>query len=203
MKNDGDGRDGRHARLERNKTEVVRALLSLVRERGEVPTAEVIAGRAHVSRRSVFRFFDDRESLLRAAVEFMHRDVLERFPIPDLGGFPVHDRVGRLVEHLAQVYEYITPVRLVSDNLKAGNDIIRREQSRAQAAYRRQIEVQFLDELPVDGPEREIVQDSLQLIASWNAWVFLRCDCKHSTERARIVMAHGLEAVLACSLQGQ
>ena len=188
MNNDGDRPDGRHARLERNKTEVVRALLSLIRERGVVPTAEVIARRAHVSRRSVFRFFDDQESLLRAAVAFMYRDVLERFPVPDLGGLPVHDRVDRLVRHLAQVYEYITPVRLVSGNLRPGNDVIRREQSRAQAAYRRQIEVQFMDVLPIDGPEREIVQDSLQLIASWNAWVFLRRDCKHSTERARLVM---------------
>jgi AcrR family transcriptional regulator len=71
MNDDGDRPDGRHARFERNKTEVVRALLSLIRERGVVPTVEVIARRAHVSRRSVFRFFDDRESLLRAAVAFM------------------------------------------------------------------------------------------------------------------------------------
>lgn len=197
MENYGDREDGRHARLERNKMEVVRALLSLIRENGEVPTAEVIARRAHVSRRSVFRFFDDRESLLRATVEYMYREVMKRFPVPDLAVLPIRDRIIKLVEHLEAIYEYITPVRRVSENLKTNNELIQREQSLVQAMYRRQIEAEFLDALPMEGSDREIVLDSLQLIASWNAWAFLRYDCKLSTMRTKRVMAHGMEAVLS------
>ena len=110
--------DGRHARLERNKTEVVRALLALIRETGEVPTAEVLAQRAQVSRRSVFRLFDDRASLLRATFDFMYRELLEQFPFPGLSNLPIEERVVRLVDHLASIYEYITPVRRVSDSVK-------------------------------------------------------------------------------------
>ena len=144
---ENERQDGRHARLERNKTEVVRALLSLIRENGKVPTAEVIARRAHVSRRSGFRFFDDRESLLRATVEFMYQEVLKRFPIPDLSALPIRDRVVKFVDPLAAIYEYTTPVRRVSESLKTDNDLIQREQTRVQAVYRRQIEAIFFDAL--------------------------------------------------------
>jgi hypothetical protein len=63
--------------------------------------------------------------------------------------------------------------------------------------YRRQIEAIFFDALPENGPAGEIVFDSMQLTASWNAWAFLRYDCNHSSERAKMVMTYGLEAVLA------
>ena len=93
----------------------------------------------------MFRFFDDRESLLRATVEFMYQEVLKRFPVPDLGALPIQDRIIKLVEHLVAIYEYITPVRRVSENLKENNDLIERVQNRVQAMYRRRIEATFLD----------------------------------------------------------
>ena len=192
MDTDTLNQDGRHARLEKNKAEVIRALLLLIRENGEIPTIEVIAKKAGVSRRSMFRFFDSRESLLRATVEYMYREVKEHFPVPDLTGSSLIDRVRILVDHLASVYEYITPVRRVSEPLKTKNPLIRREQQRVQQLYRQQLQAQFIDILPQEGSERDIMIDTVQLIASWNAWMFLRNDRGYSLGRAKTVMTYAL-----------
>ena len=65
------------------------------------------------------------------------------------------------------------------------------------AFYRHRLETAFTEALPQQHePKRGIVLDTLQLIASWNAWHYLRHDCKHSVDQANDVVRYGLEAVL-------
>jgi len=189
--------DGRHARLERNKTQVVRALLALIRESGEVPRAEELAERAQVSRRSVFRLFDDRASLLRAASDFMYRELLERFPFPDLSGRPIAKRVVLLVDHLASVYEYVTPIRRVTENAKERDDLVDNERGRIQSLYLQQIRTGFPDVVPKEATIPGISLETMQLILSWKAWDYLRHERKHSIERAKAVVVHGLRLLLS------
>ena len=56
-------RDGRTVRAERTREAVVTALLALLEEGELSPTAERVAERAHVSERSIFQHFGDREAL--------------------------------------------------------------------------------------------------------------------------------------------
>jgi AcrR family transcriptional regulator len=189
--------DGRHARLERNKTEVVRALLALIRQTGEVPTADVLAERAQVSRRSVFRLFDDRASLLRAASDFMYRELLEKFPFPALSGLPIAKRVVLLVDHLASIYEYVTPIRRVTENAKARDDLVENERGRIQSLYLQQIRTGFLDVVPKEATISGISLETMQLILSWKAWDYLRHERKHSVDRAKAVVVYGLTVLLS------
>jgi len=59
----GNGPDGRALRGARNRERIVEALLELVREGELLPTAEQVSQRAGVGTRTVFRHFDDMESL--------------------------------------------------------------------------------------------------------------------------------------------
>ena len=52
------------------------------REEGNVPSAEEVAIRAGLSRRTVFRLFEDMESLHIAACDHQRAEVLARFPAP-------------------------------------------------------------------------------------------------------------------------
>ena len=58
--------DGRARRRERNREAVVAALLELYREGRLQPSADEVAERAGVSVRSVFRYLDDTEAMVRA-----------------------------------------------------------------------------------------------------------------------------------------
>lgn len=188
--------DGRHARVERNKNRIAWALLAMIRETGEVPRAEALAERANVSRRSVFRLFDDRGALLQATTDLMLAEVQRRFRQPDLFGRTLQVRVARLVDYLAEVYEYITPVRRVSESRRAHQPLIREQQDRMHLLYRRRLETALQDALPDHEPKRRILLDTLQLISSWNAWVYLRYDCRRPVDQAKAVVVHGLESVL-------
>ena len=57
--------DGRRARGHVSRSRIVAAMIELVREGCVAPTAEQVALRADVGLRTVFRHFDDMESLYR------------------------------------------------------------------------------------------------------------------------------------------
>ncbi|MEM6994091.1 MAG: TetR/AcrR family transcriptional regulator, partial [Myxococcota bacterium] len=109
-------RDGRHMRSEQSRRDVVQAVVDSIRERGEMPIAEDIATRAGVSRRTVFRLFDDLETLHHAAEATLRSEVLARFPPPG----PARSLAAGLdaiVAHRCDVYEYIRPFRRLADRL--------------------------------------------------------------------------------------
>ena len=61
--------DGRSARRRRNRDRVIDALVELTEEGVEDPSVDVIAQRAGVSYRSVYRYFTDRSEMLGVATE--------------------------------------------------------------------------------------------------------------------------------------
>ncbi|MFW6262358.1 MAG: TetR/AcrR family transcriptional regulator [Spirochaetota bacterium] len=189
--------DGRRTRQLENKAKVIRAMLDLLRETGEVPSVEDVADRAHVSRRSVFRFFANRELLLRATIDLMSAEVRERFPMPEPSGGPIADRIARFVEHRADYYEFITPVRRIAERKKDVAAPIREAQARARTAEREHIAAYFADLGPRPGNDRERWIDAVWLVASWNAWAALRLDYGRSVGQAREVVERSLRAIVA------
>lgn len=188
--------DGRHTRQLENKAKVIRAMLDLVRETGDVPSVEEVAHRADVSRRSVFRFFANRELLLRATIDLMAREVRERFPLPEPADRPVAERIARFVEHRAAYYEFITPVRRIAERKKDVAAPIREAQARARAADREHIAAYFGDLGPHDAGDRERWTDAIWLVASWNAWAALRLDYGRSVDETRAVVERSLRAIV-------
>ncbi|MHB1519195.1 MAG: TetR/AcrR family transcriptional regulator [Acidimicrobiales bacterium] len=79
----GDARttDGRKLRRRRNRDAVVEALLDLYQDGELVPSTDAIASRSGLSPRSLFRYFDDVNDLIRAAVERQLERALPHTPI--------------------------------------------------------------------------------------------------------------------------
>src|SRR6187551_2594584 len=66
---DGDRQeDGRRLRRDRNRTAVVEAMLELYGDGNLAPSSEEIAERAGLSSRSLFRYFEDIDDLVQAAI---------------------------------------------------------------------------------------------------------------------------------------
>src|SRR6476646_5446926 len=61
--------DGRRLRREQNREAVIDALVALFDEGDYTPSTATIAGRAGISPRSLFRYFDDVDDLNQAAIE--------------------------------------------------------------------------------------------------------------------------------------
>ena len=102
--------DGRRARRHRSRDLAVDALLDLLDEGVVRPTAQQVAERSGVSLRSIFRIFDDVESLNAAACARQVTRVRHLFvDVPAEG--TLDTRIDQVVAINGRLYESIAPVR--------------------------------------------------------------------------------------------
>ena len=87
--------DGRTARRDRNRDLVLGAVIELFREHQLAPSVSEVARRSGVSLRSVYRYFDDFDALVRAAIDQHQTAIAPLRQIPDLGVGPLDERVVR------------------------------------------------------------------------------------------------------------
>jgi AcrR family transcriptional regulator len=188
--------DGRRVRAERNRDAVVEAILDLLCEGVEHPTAEAIAERSGVSVRSVFRHFDDLESLHAAAVDRHSERIAALFEPPVAGG-PLAGRVEELAARRSRLFEEMTPVRRVGEHLRGRSAVIDQRLEFARNLLREQVTTLFAPELAGRaGTDRRELVDALEAAASWRTWDLLRTEQKCSVARARGVMIRTVTALL-------
>lgn len=183
-------RDGRVERGTRNRDAIVEALVELVRSGELFPTAEAVAARAGVGTRTVFRHFEDMESLyaeLNARVQEEVRPLLQ----DDFAG-SVEMRVTKLVATRAAVFERIAPFRRAAQVQRWRSPFLQAEQHHAA----RQLRAHLLGALPELESGPEITLEAIDLIASVGSWERLRGDQKLGRDRARAVIEEALLGLL-------
>jgi AcrR family transcriptional regulator len=188
--------DGRRQRGERNREAVIDAILDLITEGNERPTTTEIAERSGVSVRSVFRHFDDVESLYAAAVD---RHIERMLPLWHLDMAPgsLDVRLGRLVDHRATLYEAMGTVRRVAERLRRTSPTIDRRLRYGHRVLVEQLETLFAPELAaLTSDDRRTLLDALDIGTSWYAWVTLREVDGHSSSQASAVLGRIASALL-------
>lgn len=102
--------DGRLNRSVKTKAAIAAAFLEMVDEGVLSPTSEEVAKRAGVGHRTVFRHFEDMESLYVMIHEEIHRLVwplIQEIPV----SVPLEERIKLLVQQRTRVYKRISPFR--------------------------------------------------------------------------------------------
>ena len=99
--------DGRTLRRTRNRTAVIAALLEIIREGNLHPGASEIADRAGVSHRSIFRYFDDLDDLVRTAIDYAFAEAGPLAGIPEIGEGPLPERIASLVDARLALYQHV------------------------------------------------------------------------------------------------
>lgn len=191
--------DGRADRLMRSRLAFCDACLDLVQEGVLQPSADQIADRAGLSRRSIFYHFKDLAELYDAVVEAgMQRcaPLVEEIP----RALPLGERVARLAELRAKFFEATTPfARALTAQVLVGTA---REQAwrvskQALDAQRDDVASLFAGELGgLPASERAETLDALAAAASPATWEYLRSGRGLSLPRARAVVARTLTALL-------
>jgi len=191
--------DGRQVRTLRSRRAICDACLDLVQEGVLQPSADQIADRAGLSRRSIFYHFSDLGALYDAVVEAgMQRCAPLREEIPRSA--PLAVRVARLAAARARFLEATTPFRRAlaaqalvgpasGPALRVARALLRAQRDEAAAP--------FADELAaLPAPERAEVVEALAAAASPATWEYLRASRCLSVARARAVMQRSLAALL-------
>lgn len=189
--------DGRRARGARNRDAVVAAMLELLREGVDRPGAHEIAARSGVSVRSVFRHFDDLESLYEVAVEQVVASSAALYeppaPKPTTEG-----RVRALVDQRARLFEEINPTRVAAEQLRRRSPTIAAHLARAHDFLRDQIGSYLAEDLAGgSAAERRRTVDALDVALSWPSWHQLRFEQGASVARSSATLRRTVEALLA------
>jgi len=183
--------DGRRQRSEASRERIVRAMLELVGAGQVTPRAEAVAARAGVGLRTVFRHFDNMESLYQqidAVIAAEIRPMVER---PFSAG-EWKAQLDELLDRRIRIFERIMPFKIAADVHRHHSPFLAgqaAEMAREQRAALSRL-------IPKDKRDDALFFESLDLVLSFETWRRLRKDQKLPMPRARHVLERLVGALL-------
>lgn len=189
-----DEADGRRLRSEKSRALILEALFALIRGGDMDPGAARVAERAGVGLRTVFRHFEDMDSLYR---EMSARIEAEIVPLA-MQPFRSSDWRGRLVELIerrASIYERILPLRVAGAARRFQSAWLMEDYRRVQAFERKMLE---------SVAPKPIVRDAaliaaLDLATGFESWRRLRQDMGLNPAAAERVVKLAVDKLIAGS----
>ncbi|MFO1162835.1 MAG: TetR/AcrR family transcriptional regulator [Reyranellaceae bacterium] len=187
--------DGRNRRAAETRRRILAAAKEMIAETSTAPTVVAVAKRADVSVRSVFQHFGDVESLFVTTVDAIGQDLV--IPPPTSRGQSLPDRIATAVDHLAQIFDKIIPLRVAAGQFANHPTLIERSQALRQEV-RQRVVLLFANEFAaLDREAQEELADAIGGALSLEAWVVLRRRDGLTFERASAAWRRTLTALLA------
>jgi len=184
--------DGRRQRSDESRRRIVEAMLEFAREGQAQPSAEEVADRAGVGRRTVFRLFTDMETLYREMHAVMMSRIEDIKAIPIKGDTPA-ERLECIIERRVRLYEEIMPIKTAADTLRQQSKFLQEAHENVVQLLR--LMLQFL--LPKEIKDDSDKFEALDVALSLETWRRLRQDQKLSVKNARRVWEKMVAAIIA------
>jgi AcrR family transcriptional regulator len=183
--------DGRTRRRSDNRARIVTAFLELIRSGVVSPSAQAVAERAKVSPRTVFRCFQDMESLNREVVIALRDEFLPRATL-DLSTTDRRERLVRLVKNRASMFEDMTPFRLAAEAYRHRSGVLAGDHAFLVAMERERLESAVNPDRALD----TVTAEALSAVTCFDFWRRLRSDQDLPPDTAARVMLAAALAVL-------
>jgi len=184
--------DGRRRRGIDNRARIVAAMMEMVRADEIAPSAERVAARADVGLRTVFRHFQDMDSLYREMSLSIEREIRAIIDQP-LQAAPGQERVVELIGRRARAFETIAPFRRAAEAFRHRSKFLGSDYARLQTQLRAILE----RELPPEVAGDPLKLEALDLLLSFEAWARLRRDQGLSVDEAKAVLESAARALIA------
>ena len=194
--------DGRTARRDRNSEAVLDTVHEMFVEGNFTPSVDEVAARSGVSLRSVYRYFEDTEELLRRAIERRVQVVGDLYALDGLGEGTLEDRIHALVDQRLQLYTKLAPT-IRAAILRAADS----PQIAAQVRTRRdlladQVAAHFEPELrELERSRRLELVACIDALCSFESMELLRVRAGLSFSRTRRALLSSVTALLATTGQ--
>ena len=183
--------DGRRRRSQDSRARIVTAMLELIQDGEIAPGAEQVAERAQVGLRTVFRHFNDMDSLYREMSHVIEGELREVVLRP-FKAQAWRERVLELVERRGAAFEKIAPFRRASDVHRHRSRFLAADEGRLAAESREILKRQVPTEVATDTVKFE----TLDLLLSYEAWSRLRREQGLTPRGAREVLEAAVRRVL-------
>lgn len=182
--------DGRRRRGQDNRARIVAAMMEIVGSGDVAPSAEQVAARADVGLRTVFRHFQDMDSLYREIARVVGVEVFTILGRP-LRGATWQERLIERVARCALAYEKMAPYKRAADAFKHRSKFLGSDYARMVQEQRKSLEA----ELPAEFPRDRL--EAIHLLTSFEAWARLRNEQGLTPRRAQAVIEAALKPLIA------
>ena len=184
--------DGRRRRGQDNRARIVAAMMEIVHGGEVAPSAEQVAGRADVGLRTVFRHFQDMDSLYREIGAVVGRRVRAIMSAP-LTAQAWEDRLIEAVARCGQAFETIAPYKRAADVFRHRSKYLGSDYATLVVELRSRL----TDELPPQVLRDKAKVEALDLLLSFEAWSRLRREQDLSPARAQAVLEAAVRRLIA------
>jgi len=161
--------DGRRLRSDRSRQLIIESMLELIKQGNLVPTAQQVADHANVGIRSVFRHFEDMESIFETASELCHTEYRGLFIGGDRSG-SLQERILHATECHANAYETMSNMILSGSARQWNSEVLQK----SYIAYQHQLRRDLDEWLPELESLTESKRQAVDGIASFEMWHRLR-----------------------------
>jgi len=183
--------DGRRQRADQSRRRIAQAMLELVREGEITPSADTVADRAGVGRRTVFRLFNDMEGVYREMHAIMVSRLAPMFAAP-FKSTTWRERLDELVDRRARMFEEMLPIKSAADAHRYRSEFLQNEHKKL-TRLQRQTMLAVLPESIAAQTERI---EALDLALSFEAWRRLRQEQKLPPRQAAMVLRRIVRALM-------
>jgi len=186
-----DEADGRKHRSQKSQARIVNAMLELVAQGNPEPSADQIADIAKVGRRSVFRHFNDMDTLYREMTDSIARSmgsiVLQPFQAADWEG-----RILELVDRRAVGFEKMKPFLLAGQVHRHRSPFLKA----SHAQFVQTLRQILLGLFPKEIARNADLVDAFDMLPSFETWSRLREDQGLSIARSKRVLKQAIRSML-------
>ena len=183
--------DGRRLRSDRSRRLIIESMLALIKQGNLVPTAQQVADHANVGIRSVFRHFEDMESIFATANELCQKEYSGLFVGGDRNG-SLQERILHATECHANAYETLSNIFLSGAARRWNSEVLTKSYLANQYQLRKDLD-EWLPELKNLSETRRQAIDG---IASFEMWHRLRVIQSLNKEESISIIVEMLDALI-------
>ena len=189
--------DGRSLRRERNRQDIVNALLGLI-ENGETEiSAALIASKAGLSERSIFRYFDDVNDLYRSVCDLAFSKEIEFALIDNAGMGSLETKIENFVNQRVRIYTMNEKVAPAARSFAFKNPIIKNQLAFGRKLLRAQITKHFAEELSAfDKAEQQVAVATIDALTTFESYDMMRSDQKMSVQTIKSILTESIRKAL-------
>jgi AcrR family transcriptional regulator len=189
--------DGRSLRRERNRQDIVNALLDLI-ETGETEiSAALIASKAGLSERSIFRYFDDVNDLYRSVCDLAFSKEIEYALIDDAGVGSLDTKIENFVNQRVRIYTMNEKIAPAARSFAFKNPIIKNQLVVGRKLLRNQIITHFSEELSAfDKQQQQVAVAIIDSLTTFEYYDMMRSDQKMSVQAIKSVLTESIRKAL-------
>lgn len=184
--------DGRRQRSNRSREAIVLAMIDLIRAGEMSPAAARVAEKANVGLRTVFRHFEEMDTLNREISAIVEAEIMPLIEKP-FAGKTWRQQLGDLLDRRAQIYERIMPLKIAGSLQRFRSKFLMDDYNRFLKMERHGLK----RVLPQKIMDDAVLFSAIELATGFQAWRRLRHDQGLSAKDALAVLRFTVDRLLA------